>query len=100
MPHPSTPAGPTRRRLIVAGAAGAAALAARPALAQFRVEISGIGATQIPVAVALFRDEGAAPVRVSDVVRADLLRSGLFRLVDVADALDERSLPNLAGWRT
>ncbi|MCL4740345.1 MAG: Tol-Pal system protein TolB [Burkholderiaceae bacterium] len=100
MPHPSTPAGPTRRRLIVAGAAGAAALAARPALAQFRVEISGIGATQIPVAVALFRDEGAAPVRVSDVVRADLLRSGLFRLVDVADALDERSLPNLADWRT
>lgn len=100
MPQPRPPAGPTRRRLIAAGAAGAAAFVARPALAQFRVEISGIGATQIPVTIALFRDEGAAPVRVSDVVRADLLRSGLFRLVDAADALDERSAPRLPDWRT
>jgi len=95
----STHPDPARRRLLVAAGAAGATLAL-PAAAQFRVEISGVGATQIPVAVALFRDEAAAGVRISDVVRADLLRSGLFRLVDVADALDERSLPNLAEWRT
>ncbi len=95
MPSLPSASGPSRRQwLIVSGAA-----LALPVQAQFRVEISGIGATQLPVAVALFRDEGASPVRVSDVVRADLLRSGLFRLVDVADAMDERSLPDLAAWR-
>ena len=37
---------------------------------------------------------------LSDIVRADLQRSGLFRLVDVAPVpLDERSLPALADWR-
>ena len=33
------------------------ALAALPAAAQFRVEISGVGATQLPIAVVRFRDE-------------------------------------------
>ncbi len=54
------PAGRLTRRQWCAGVA--AALGAAPAAAQFRVEISGVGATQIPVAVARFRDEdGAAP---------------------------------------
>jgi TolB protein len=95
MPSPTSAPGPSRRQWLIASGAALA----WPAQAQFRVEISGIGATQLPVAVALFRDEGAAPVRVSDVVRADLQRSGLFRLVDVADAMDERSQPDLAAWR-
>ena len=37
-----------QRRTVLAGAAGAVAL---PAWAQFRVEISGVGATQLPIAV-------------------------------------------------
>ena len=32
------------------------ALAALPAAAQFRVEISGVGATQLPIAVVRFRE--------------------------------------------
>ena len=38
----------------------AASLALPRAWAQFRVEISGVGATQIPVAVARFRDDDKA----------------------------------------
>ena len=93
---------PHRRSLLAAlGAAGALGpLAALPALAQFRIEVTGVGATQVPMAVPAFRDEQLAGLGVSAIVRADLARSGLFRLIDVTDALDERSLPALADWRT
>jgi TolB protein len=98
---------PTRRsaclRLLGASAllaAGAAAPVA-PALAQFRVEISGVGATQIPIAIARFRDEGRCPVALSAVVQADLERSGLFKAIDAsAERLDEASAPSLAGWKS
>ena len=82
------------------GVATSAVAVSAPALAQFRVEISGVGATQVPIAIARFRDETSAPVAVSEIVRADLERSGFFRLVDASNAtLDERSSPNYAEWR-
>jgi TolB protein len=87
----------TRRQLL--GALGATFGAG--AFAQFRVEISGVGATQVPIAVARFRDEErAAPSTiVSAIVRADLERSGLFRLVDATNVVDEAAAPGLADWR-
>ena len=100
-PHPlhrRPPAAPrdwSRRHLLTA----LGTLAGTPALAQFRVEISGIGATQLPVAVATFRGDESLAARVSDIVRADLQRSGLFRLVDAPGAFDETSLPVLTEWR-
>jgi len=84
-----------RRAFIATGMAAAAG----PALAQFRLEISGVGATQVPVAVAPFRDEAAASVAVSRVVRADLERSGLLRTVDAEATLDERSVVDLPPLR-
>ena len=84
-----------RRRFVGA----LAATAALPAAAQFRVEITGIGGTQIPVAIATFRDENVSPVQVASVVRADLQRSGLFRIVDVPGSFDESSRINVAEWR-
>jgi TolB protein len=69
------------------------------ALAQFRVEISGIGATQLPLAVTRFRDEDRSGQPISAIVRSDLERSGAFRIVDSAGALDERSLPQYPDWR-
>ncbi len=80
----------------------AASLALPRAWAQFRVEISGVGATQIPVAVARFRDDDkAAPSLgvVSAIVRADLERSGLFRLLDAPNVLEETAQPSMAEWR-
>lgn len=71
-----------------------------PAAAQFRVEISGVGARQIPIVVAALRGEDKAPVSVASVVRADLLRSGLFSPSDANGLqLDERSSLTSAEWR-
>lgn len=86
----------SRRHLV----ATIAALAAAPALAQFRVEVSGVGMTQLPIAIAPFRDEAQAPQKISAIVQADLERSGQFRGVDTAGArLDETSRPDVALWR-
>src|SRR5665647_1286519 len=71
-----------------------------PALAQFRVEVSGVGLTQLPIAVASFRGQEAAPQKISSIVQADLERSGQFRAVDAAGvAFDESTRPDVALWR-
>ncbi len=93
------PADPSRRRCVAALAIGAAGLGGGAARAQFRIEISGVGATQLPLAVAAFAEEEKAPVRVSQVIRANLERSGLFRIIDGGAGLDERSPFEAAAWR-
>ncbi len=85
-----------RRRHLLAGLAGAAAW---PAQAQFRVEVTGVGATQIPIVIASFRDEDKARTQIAAIVRADLQRSGLFRVSDSSAALDERSIVTTSEWR-
>ena len=85
----------TRRHWLAA----AASTMAWPAAAQVRVDISGVGATQIPVALGGFRDEAASGVVISAVIKADLERSGSFRVLPVDGALDERSSPDLGTWR-
>ena len=96
-----TPSNPSRRHAVAAlGLAGALGLVPS-AWAQFRVQISGVGATQIPIAIGTFRDEARGPQPISAIVRADLERSGLFRSLDAsADRLDEVSRPPLADWKT
>jgi TolB protein len=87
---------PLRRRLLTA--LGLAA-AVGPAAAQFRVEITGVGATQVPLVLGPLRDEVKSGVALSQIVRADLERSGLFRVVPPDVALDERSTIDMAQWR-
>jgi TolB protein len=70
------------------------------AFAQFRVEVSGVGLTQVPIAVASFRGDDVAPQKIGAIVAADLERSGQFKNLDVASTvLDEVSRPDLAGWK-
>jgi TolB protein len=70
------------------------------ALAQFRVEISGVGVTQLPIAIAAFRGDDAAPQKMANIVMADLLRSGQFKQIDAAgSALDETSRPDMSTWK-
>jgi TolB protein len=79
---------------------GAAVLGATsPAWSQFRIEISGVGATQVPVAIPKFRDEDKAGQSISAIVRADLERSGAFRGIETSSALDETSQPSMSEWR-
>ncbi|MES2511046.1 MAG: Tol-Pal system beta propeller repeat protein TolB [Pseudomonadota bacterium] len=89
-----------QRRTLISCAAAGAAYAAIPALAQFRVEVSGVGLTQLPIAVATFKGEAQAPQKIGAIVKADLERSGLFRSVDTAGMVaDEGTRPDLAQWR-
>ena len=90
---------PWRRRRWLAAVAATTSAVALPAWAQLRVEISGVGATQIPVALARFRDEGSAGVALAAIIKADLERSGAFRIIDAEAGLDERSTVDLAPWR-
>lgn len=62
--------------------AAALLFAAQFAHAQLTVEITGSGANRIPIAIANFAGEGLLPQALVGVVRADLERSGLFKLVD------------------
>lgn len=87
---------PLRRQVLAA----ILSLPALPALAQFRVEVTGVGLTQLPIALAPFRGEAQSPQRISAIVQADLERSGQFRSIDAAGAaLDEVSRPDMAQWR-
>ena len=86
-----------RRNLIV----GSLAALAAPAWAQFRVEISGVGATQLPIAIPKFRDEerSTPSLSISGIVMADLERSGAFRRVDAPTSMDETAQPVMNEWR-
>ena len=70
-----------------------------PAQAQFRVEISGVGASQVPISVAKFRDEDKTSQALANIIRNDLERSGLFRNIESPAALDETAQPEMALWR-
>jgi TolB protein len=89
------------RRSLSSLAATLLVALALPAQAQFRVEISGVGATQLPIAIAKFRDEerNTPSLSISSIVRSDLERSGVFRGVDAPGALDENSQPAFSDWR-
>ena len=70
------------------------------AMAQFRVEVSGVGLTQVPVAIPAFRGEESSPQKLSAIVMADLERSGQFRGTEsVAGVWDEASRPDMSVWR-
>ena len=87
----------SRRRAMLATLLAAPAL---PAFAQFRVEVSGVGLTQLPIVIAQFRGEAQSPQKISAIVQADLERSGQFRAIDAGGAvLDETSRPDVGLWR-
>jgi len=90
-----------RFRLILGAlVAVIAVLLALPARAQLNIEITGAGASRIPIAVAGFEGEGPVPQAVVAVVRADLERSGLFKLVDPgALPLGEAAAIDHANWK-
>ncbi len=83
-----------RRHALRALGATLALPALTPAFAQFRVEIGGYGATQIPIVLGRFRDEDRQPQSISAIVRADLERSGIFKVVDGPAPVDENGQPD------
>ncbi|MFY9722616.1 MAG: Tol-Pal system beta propeller repeat protein TolB, partial [Azonexus sp.] len=76
-------------------------LAGVTAQAQLSIEITGAGANRIPVAIANFAGDAAAAQVVTATVRADLERSGLFKLIDPAGTtLDENASVNFSDWKS
>lgn len=68
--------------------------------AQLSIEITGAGANRLPVAIANFEAENRLPRPVTDTVRADLERSGLFRLVELGPTpLGEATRPDFGNLR-
>ncbi len=75
-------------------------LGAPAALAQMTVEVTGVGSQQFPIAVASFQVEPSAPQDLAAIIRADLTRSGLFRVVDAGtEPVAEATRVNLPDWK-
>ncbi|NMG04091.1 Tol-Pal system beta propeller repeat protein TolB [Azoarcus taiwanensis] len=80
-------------RMLLATAALALSAVAH---AQLSIEITGAGATRYPVAIPMLENEGSLPRSISDVVRSNLERSGLFALVDTGLlTFPESQLPDM-----
>ena len=85
-------------------------IAPMPARAQLSIEITGAGAQRIPVAIVPFAGEGAlagtkaaaGATGISQVVREDLERSGLFRAIELpalSPMPTEATPVNYPDWR-
>ena len=69
------------------------------AKAQMNIEISGVGQSLFPIAVMRFTDESKLPLRVTDIVRSDLARSGAMRNVESGGAeLGWDIKPDFRSW--
>ena len=78
-------------------------LAVCGAHAQLSIEVTGAGATRIPIAIAPFAGEGGATPAISAIVRADLERSGLFRTLELpalSPTPTEASPVNYPEWKS
>ncbi len=71
-----------------------------PARAQLRVEISGVGANRTPVAIGQFADDLAGANQISAIIRADLERSGLFRIIAKGEPVRESGSVNDSLWKS
>jgi len=67
--------------------------------AQLRIDIAGVGSNQIPVAVAAFADESLAPDQVSAIIRADLERSGVFKVIDARQTISDTSNVDMGAFK-
>jgi TolB protein len=71
-----------------------------PADAQLTIEITGAGANRIPVAIADFGGDAGDSRTVTSVIRGDLERSGLFKMIDPGGVvMTEVSPPDYANWK-
>jgi TolB protein len=57
--------------------------------AQVRVEVSGVGTTQFPVALANFAGDASQSNIVNKIISSDLVRSGLFKTIDTPNGANE-----------
>jgi len=89
-------------RYLLASIALLLALLCASAQAQLSIEITGGGANQIPIGVLRFAGEEVLAQRISDIVEADLQRSGRFRMLyagNVEPLPTEVAQVNFGDWK-
>lgn len=69
------------------------------AYAQLKIEVTGVGSDQIPIGVAGFADDLAGDQSVTAIIRADLSRSGLFRIVESNEVIADSTPLDTAAWK-
>lgn len=87
------------KQLFLRGIAIIGLVFATASHAQLRVEISGVGANQIPIAIVGFAGETIAPERITTIIKNDLTRSGMFRIVETGDIMADTSPVNFNDWK-
>ena len=76
------------------------ALPTASAMTEFRVDVSGIGLSQMTIVIARFRQEDRSSQAISAIIRANLERSGQFRGTDANEGnVDKSTRPDLSKWR-
>jgi TolB protein len=70
------------------------------AQAQVRIDVSGVGATQLPISIASFATEGRVPQDIAAVVRANLTRSGTFRVLNPGRSVADTAPVDFASVRS
>ena len=78
-------------------------IAASQAAAQLSIEITGAGTARTPIAIVAFPGEQNVGTSLTQIVRADLERSGLFRGLEIPPLVPqpiEHSPVNYGEWRS
>jgi TolB protein len=78
---------------------GALAICSSLAHAQLRVEVSGVGSSQVPIAIAGFSDEAIAPQLITSIIKDDLNRSGYFKLIETGVSISDTATIDYAEWK-
>ncbi|MFA6312310.1 MAG: Tol-Pal system beta propeller repeat protein TolB [Sterolibacterium sp.] len=88
------------KRVFRHSLAAALLCASAIAHAQLSIEITGAGANRQPIAVADFAGEHIVAKALTSVLRADLERSGLFRLIEgVAEPMADSAAVSYPEWK-
>lgn len=99
MPNASTPEAARRRFLRNAASLGAAAALPSVAHAVLTIEIIGGASTQIPITVLPLGNQERYRDKVSEIVLADLLRSGWFKQQETGSLSRVPTEPEEVDWR-
>lgn len=75
------------------------ALSPDVARAQTRIDVSGVGATQLPIAIASFAGTDKPSQDLAAIVRSDLSRVGAFKVIDPQQTVSENAAVDYAGLR-
>ncbi|PUA16973.1 Tol-Pal system beta propeller repeat protein TolB [Glaciimonas sp. PCH181] len=88
------------RSIAVIGITVGALISAPIVHAQLRIETAGVGASQIPIAIAGFSNENLAPQQITAIIKADLARSGMFKIIETGDVLSDAAQINYGDWKS